>query len=92
VLGEPDAQTNFEHAVLFAFLENHLENSPFKERVRVDEVLYQKLSDLVAYHEVLVSVRLHRPQNKARDLDEVGQSETGVSCRMMGPQRCLPRR
>lgn len=72
---EPDKQTNYDHANLFAFLENHLAASGSKEKARVDEFLYQKLSDLMACHEMLVSVRLHRPQNVARDIDEVEQSE-----------------
>ena len=75
---EPDKQTNYDHAILFAFLENHLAGSGAKEKARVDEVLYQKLSDLAAYHEMLVSVRLHRPQNKAREIEEVEQSENRV--------------
>lgn len=49
---EPEKQTNYDHAILFAFLENHLENhlaaSGPKEKARVDEVLYQKLSELAA--------------------------------------------
>ncbi|MCJ1241964.1 hypothetical protein MMC14_009971 [Varicellaria rhodocarpa] len=73
--GAPDKQTNFDHAMLFAFLENHLASSDMEERARVDDVLYRKLSDLAAFHETLVSVRLHRPQNKARDIDEVIKSE-----------------
>jgi hypothetical protein len=77
--GAPDTQTNYDHAILFAFLENHLANSTPKERARVDEVLYQKLSDLAAYHEMLVSVRLHRPQNKARDIEEVWHSENRIA-------------
>ncbi|MCJ1287243.1 hypothetical protein MMC26_006591 [Xylographa opegraphella] len=77
--GEPDKQTNYDHAIMFAFLEYHLAGSSPKEKARVDEVLYQKLSDLAACHEMLVSIRLHRPQNKARDMDEVEQSEKGVT-------------
>lgn len=49
---ELDKQTNYDYAILFAFLENHLGNhlvaSGPKEKARVDEVLYQKLSDLAA--------------------------------------------
>lgn len=72
---EPDKQTNYDHAIIFAFLENHLAASGPKEKARVDEFLYQKLSDLAACHEMLVSVRLHRPQNVAREIDEVVRSE-----------------
>lgn len=74
-----DTQTNYDHAILFAFLENHLAASGSKEKARVDEFLYQKLSDLAACHEMLVSVRSHRPQNVARDIDEVLQSENRVA-------------
>ena len=76
---KPDKQTNYDHAILFSFLENHLAASGPKEKARVDEFLYQKLSDLAACHEMLVSVRLHRPQNVARDIDEVVQSENRVA-------------
>ncbi|MCJ1385691.1 hypothetical protein MMC17_008814 [Xylographa soralifera] len=76
---EPDKQTNYDHAIMFAFLEYHLAGSDPKEKARVDEVLYQKLSDLAVCHEMLVSVRLHRPQNEARDMDEVEQSEKRVT-------------
>jgi len=73
--GEADTQNDFDHAMLFAFLDNHLANSTPKERGRVDEVLYRRISDLAAYHEMLVSVRLHRPQNEVRSIDEVKKSE-----------------
>jgi hypothetical protein len=81
---EPDKQTNYDHAHLFAFLESHLASSNPKEKARVDEVLYQKLSDLAACHEMLVSVRLHRPQNKARDIDEVEKSEKRIAWKGFG--------
>lgn len=79
----PDMQTNFDHAMLFPFLEGHLANSSSEERARVDEVLYQRLSELAAYHEILVSVRLHRQQNEARDIDEVAESENPVAWKWM---------
>lgn len=73
--GASDTQSNFDHAMLFAFLDSHLANSTPKERARVDEILYRKLSDLAAYHEILISVRLHRPQNEIRNIEEVKESE-----------------
>ncbi|XXH00907.1 hypothetical protein Hte_007258 [Hypoxylon texense] len=71
LLGKPDTQTHFDHAMLFAFLHDHLSQCSFKERARLDEVLYKKLSDLSTSHEMLVAVRLSRPQNKSRTIDEV---------------------
>lgn len=61
--------------MLFAILEWHLANSATKERARLDDVLYGTLSDLAAFHEMLVSVRLSRPQNEARDIDQVLKSD-----------------
>jgi hypothetical protein len=81
--GAPDTQTNFDHAGLFTFLENHLAVSSSKERARIDEVLYRKLSDLAAYHEMLLAIRLHRPQNAFRDMDEVVQSEDRIAWRII---------
>ncbi|ESZ96733.1 hypothetical protein SBOR_2877 [Sclerotinia borealis F-4128] len=65
----------FDHETLFSIMEYHLANSNFKEKSRVDEVLSNMVSDLAACHEMLVSIRLHRPQFQARAVDEVTQSE-----------------
>lgn len=75
ILGEPDKQTHFDHAMLFAFLYNHLATTTSKQKARLDQVIYQKLSDISTCHEMLLSVRLHRPQNRARALEEVIESE-----------------
>ena len=75
MLGKPDQQTHFDHAMLFAFLHNHLSTTSSKEKARLDEVIYQKLSDISTCHEMLVSVRLHRPQNRARAIEEATESE-----------------
>ncbi|KAL5330279.1 hypothetical protein ACEPPN_003805 [Leptodophora sp. 'Broadleaf-Isolate-01'] len=76
---EPDKQTNYDHAIMFAFLENYLATSSSRERKRVDELLHRNLSDLAACHEMLVSIRLHRPQNVARDIEEVKRTETRIA-------------
>jgi hypothetical protein len=74
MLGEPDNQKGFNHAMLFAMLHEHLASNP-SERNRLDEVVYQVLSDLSTCHEMLLAVRLHRPQNKPRTLTETKHSE-----------------
>ncbi|CAD6449294.1 f936efc8-25fd-43c0-9215-a0ada360ce9d-CDS [Sclerotinia trifoliorum] len=75
----PDRQANpdpkekilpLDHALAFSLIENHLAKSSFKEKSRIDEVLSSDLSDLAACHEMLVAIRLHRPRNHARTLDE----------------------
>ena len=75
ILGKPDEQTHFDHDMLFAFLHNHLATTTSKEKARLDQVIYQKLSDISTCHEMLLSVRLHRPQNRVRVIEEVVESE-----------------
>ncbi|KAI9709939.1 MAG: hypothetical protein M1820_003017 [Bogoriella megaspora] len=51
-----------DHDVSFAMLEDHLSKCSDKERARLDEKLYELLSDHAAVNEVLTLVRLHRPR------------------------------
>jgi len=75
MLGKPDEQSHFDHDMLFAFLQNHQSTANSKEKGRLDEIIYQHLSDLATCHEMLVSIRLHRPQNTARMMQEVKATE-----------------
>ncbi|XTI95610.1 hypothetical protein V2W45_1504379 [Cenococcum geophilum] len=68
--GPPDDQKRFDHALLFAFLDEHISTCKASDRARLDETLYEKLSDYAAIHELLVAARLHRPQNTNRDTDD----------------------
>ncbi|KAN0092460.1 hypothetical protein V8E51_018307 [Hyaloscypha variabilis] len=63
LLGPPDGAVKYEHAMLFAFLDNYLETCPQGDKDRLDEVLLTKYSDFAALHEMRVMVRLHRPRN-----------------------------
>ncbi|KAL6405574.1 hypothetical protein AUP68_11334 [Ilyonectria robusta] len=74
LLAKPDDQRTFDHSMLFAMLQEHMSNNP-SERARLDEVIYQLLSDLATCHEMLIAVRFHRPQNAARTLKEVKETE-----------------
>ncbi|KAL5592256.1 hypothetical protein FOVSG1_006192 [Fusarium oxysporum f. sp. vasinfectum] len=71
---KPDDQRAFDHAMLFAMLQDHLSSNP-SERKRLDEIIYQTLSDLSICHEMLLAVRFHRPQNAARTVQEVSATE-----------------
>ncbi|KAK4499654.1 hypothetical protein PRZ48_010172 [Zasmidium cellare] len=71
----PDEKSSFDHSHLFTFLEDHLARSPAEERARVDQVLYDQFSELAANHQLLLAVRLNRPQNKAGDGLEMLQTE-----------------
>ncbi|KAH8659697.1 hypothetical protein BGZ61DRAFT_464929 [Ilyonectria robusta] len=74
LLAKPDDQRTFDHSMLFAMLQEHMSNNP-SERARLDEVIYQLLSDLATCHEMLMAVRFHRPQNAARTFKEVKETE-----------------
>jgi hypothetical protein len=82
--GAPDEPRRFDHAMLFAFLDEHLSKSSQAERARLDEMLCNKLSDYAANHEMLVTVRLHRPQSASRDIEEVLKSENRKAWRYIG--------
>lgn len=73
--GDPGGIRRFDHAMLFAFLHEHLSNSPAIERARLDQRLYDKLSDFAAFHELLAAVRQNRPLSKNRDIDDVKRTE-----------------
>ncbi|KAH6980450.1 hypothetical protein EDB80DRAFT_825845, partial [Ilyonectria destructans] len=74
LLTKPDDQRTFDHFMLFAMLQEHMSNNP-SERARLDEVIYQLLSDLATCHEMLIAICFHRPQNAARTLKEVKETE-----------------
>ncbi|KAI4119290.1 MAG: hypothetical protein LQ345_000787 [Seirophora villosa] len=75
VLGPPERKGRYDHAMLFALLEDRLAKSPAAERARLDQTLYDKLSDLAAMHELLVAVRLHRPMNADWSPDDLKKTE-----------------
>lgn len=75
LLGDPDGLRRFDQAMLFEFLNEHLANSSSAEKARLDQALYDKLSDLAALYELLTAVRLHRPLSTNRDVDDVKRTE-----------------
>lgn len=56
----PDEKDTFDHATIFAILEDHLKRSNTAERARLDEILLHQLSNLSTLHELLSSVRSNR--------------------------------
>ncbi|KAK8913387.1 hypothetical protein VCV18_011393 [Metarhizium anisopliae] len=74
LLAKPDDQGTFDHSMLFAMLQEHMSKHP-SEKARLDEVIYQVLSDPATCHEMLMAVRFHRPQNVPRTVEEVKRTE-----------------
>ncbi|PGH08865.1 hypothetical protein AJ80_07736 [Polytolypa hystricis UAMH7299] len=80
-----DVYINLDIAQLFAFLEHHLSVSDRAEKERVDELLYRKLSDLAAVHEMWESVRLHRPRHTSHmDINEILKSRDRPAWKIEG--------
>lgn len=73
--GDPDDPRRFDHAMLFAFLDEHLSTGPASERARMVQKVYDKLSEYARKHEMFTTVRLHRPLNSSRDIDDVRKTE-----------------
>ncbi|KAK1635196.1 hypothetical protein BDP81DRAFT_482246 [Colletotrichum phormii] len=71
MMGKPDNQRHFDHAMLFAMIDDHLDQNNRKEAARIDEFLMRELADISALHESLISLRLNRPQNTFRVIDDV---------------------
>jgi len=91
LLGPPDQERRFDHAMLFAVLDDHLSKSSAAERARLDQALYDRLSDYAATHELLMAVRLHRPVNTNRDVSDVIKTEHRLAWRVMeDPDDHLP--
>ncbi|KAG5814862.1 hypothetical protein H9Q74_002612 [Fusarium xylarioides] len=82
--GNPNSQHHFDHAMLFAMLQDHLSSNP-SEGKRLDEITYQVLSDLSTSHEMLIAVQSHRPQNTTRAPEEIIATEDRVSWKLVQP-------
>ncbi|KAF2433958.1 hypothetical protein EJ08DRAFT_693990 [Tothia fuscella] len=58
-----------DHAVLFQYLQHHLEMSFVEEQKRVDEIMHRKISTLATALQMLTAVRLYRPRNNSKHSD-----------------------
>ncbi|KAF4778317.1 hypothetical protein HER10_EVM0003036 [Colletotrichum scovillei] len=72
---KPDNQTQIDHAMLFAMIDDHLAKNNRKETARIDESLLREMADISALHESLISLRLNRPLNTYRELKDVRRTE-----------------
>ncbi|KAG4438579.1 hypothetical protein IFR05_005954 [Cadophora sp. M221] len=74
--GNPHSTKGPEHQIenAFAMLDAHLANSAKNgkktEVARIDEILFELLTDLAAVHQILSMVRLHVPRARKIDLTE----------------------
>ncbi|KAF2451954.1 hypothetical protein P171DRAFT_468363 [Karstenula rhodostoma CBS 690.94] len=73
--GDPEDQTRFTYAMLFKYLDEHLASAKKSERSRLDEILYDKLSDYATIIELLAAVRMHFPKCAIRNIHEIMKTE-----------------
>ncbi|KAF4619037.1 hypothetical protein G7Y89_g14810 [Cudoniella acicularis] len=70
----------YDLAMVFAVLEQHvatcLRDGKSQELARFDPFLYSQYADLAALHQIMVMIRLHRPQYPKVDFDTIKNSET----------------
>ena len=57
----PNDRLKFECSMVFAFLDEYLATCSREERARMDERLYEQLSNYAALDELWYAVRVHRP-------------------------------
>jgi hypothetical protein len=73
--GDPEDQTRFPYAMLFKYLDEHLASATKSERSRLDEILYDKISDYATIIELLAAVRMHIPKCRIRNIHEIKKTE-----------------
>ena len=69
----PEQHGRLDPSQMFAFLDDHLSKSSASERARVEQMLYRKLSDYVAIHEMFLAVCLHRPASTMLVLSHISE-------------------
>lgn len=79
--GDPEDHTRFPYSILFEFLDVHLASANSKERSRLDEILYDKLSDYATIIYMLQQLRIHHPKCSIRCLNEVVKVEDRLAWR-----------
>lgn len=85
--GDPEDQTRFQYDMLFKYLDEHLASATKAERSRLDEILYEKLSDYATIVELLAAVRMHYPKCTIRNLDEIKETEDRFAWRRFKVQK-----
>ncbi len=68
--GKPDDHQGIAHDRLFRFLDEHLSSAPMTDRRRLDQTVVDQMSNHTASHQLLLNLRLHRPQNARGDRED----------------------
>ena len=79
--GDVEDPHMIDHNILFNFLEAHLQKADARERARIDQRLYDLISDMAAVYELLSTLRMLRPLHRADEFsfDDAGRLEKARS-------------
>jgi len=61
-MGDPFSELHMDYGILFEFLDEYLSKGSKMERARLDDLLYNHLSDFAVTHEMYSMINLHRPR------------------------------
>jgi hypothetical protein len=75
LLGEPDNPASYEREMLFDFLDSYLAGALREEKLRLDELVFDKYTDFASLNEMRLMVHLCRPRFKERNVKEVQENE-----------------
>ena len=89
-LSFPDRCHPYDVGMLFAFLNEYISNSPAGERERLDQQLYDKLSDYAANHKILMAGNFHRPQGSGFSIEDVQKNVSTMGMRHLFKDFDLP--
>jgi hypothetical protein len=75
---KPDSHSRFRYGLLLDMLDDHLAKACPDERARLDEILYEKISDYATLLELLDAIRMHCPRNAIREITNCEATEDRV--------------
>jgi hypothetical protein len=87
LMEKPDSATRYRCPMILDLLEEHSAVSDRRERGRLDDILYEKLSDYLVLQEMLWAVRMHRPKNTIREISDCRRTENRLAWNI--PTSCL---
>ena len=62
LMGDPFGELHMDYGMLLEILDEYLSKGSKMERARLDDLLYNHLSDFAAIHEMNSMINLHRPR------------------------------
>lgn len=75
--GDPENPLQHDRPLLFSFIDDHLAGADKSERSRVDQRLYDHISDIAGVDEILQAIRMHRPLCMNLDTDTARATQSG---------------